>query len=104
MSTMTRVVICATVAAAVLLTGAGSANALAFNARASALERSWQADQSAGITAGELAEARAALRQVRNRHLGPLPYAIISGAILFDPFTSAEAREVAGARRHAEES
>src|SRR5256885_11554170 len=99
-----RVLLGTATAVALLLTSVGAADAAAFQSRASTLERSWQADQAAGISIDELASARAALSDLKSRHFGPLPYAIVSGAILFDPFTSAEAKAVAGARRHAEDS
>src|SRR5438309_1981532 len=82
----------------------GVADATAFNFRASALERGWLADESAGIPPAELAAARLSLHQLQARRVGPLPYAIFSGALLFDPFAGAEAQAVNGARRHAEDS
>jgi lipoprotein-anchoring transpeptidase ErfK/SrfK len=99
-----RVLLGAATAGALLLTSVGAADAAAFQSRASTLERTWQADQAAGISIDELAAARTALNDLKSRHFGPLPYAIVSGAILFDPFTSAEAKAVAGARKHAEDS
>lgn len=91
-------------AAAAVLT----ANVVAFEVRASALESQWQAAQAAGVPAADLAGPRASLAADRDRRLGPLPYAAVSGAAVSDPFRQPEAEAavgsaaaLAGARRRA---
>ncbi|HKF76081.1 MAG TPA: L,D-transpeptidase [Candidatus Dormibacteraeota bacterium] len=79
-------------AAAAVLT----ANLVGFEVRASALEGSWQAAQAAGVPAADLAGARASLAADRARRLGPLPYAVVSGAAVSDPFRQPEAAAAAG--------
>jgi lipoprotein-anchoring transpeptidase ErfK/SrfK len=92
------------------LAGFGAANAVSFNARAAALERSWSAAQAAGVSAQELAPARADLRALRERHVAFLPFSVFSGALLFDPFGEPEGlaarsldEAVASARQRAED-
>lgn len=84
------------VASATLLLGAfaclalGAADVAAFNWRAASLEHGWSADEASGVTAQQLAPARASLQSLRNRRLTFLPYSAFSGALLRDPFGAAE--------------
>jgi lipoprotein-anchoring transpeptidase ErfK/SrfK len=99
-----RVAASATLAALVVVVGLGAANAHAFDARAAAMERAWRADEAAGVPADQLASARAQLSALRTRHVGPLPYAAYSGAVLTDPFTGLDAQVRGTLRRHAADS
>jgi len=80
----------------VVLVGLGLADVAAFNARASALQRGWHADEAAGVTPAQLAPAFAQLQATRDRRVAFLPWSVFSLAVLLDPFTSAEARAAAG--------
>jgi lipoprotein-anchoring transpeptidase ErfK/SrfK len=73
-----------------VLVGLGAANVARFNARAAALEQSWSATQAAGVTATQLAPARASLRSLRDRRVVFLPYSAFSGALFSDPFGQPE--------------
>lgn len=96
-----RIAAAATLAATVLMVGFGAANAYAFDARAAAMERAWRADEAAGVPAARLAAARAGLQALRARHVGPLPYAAVSGAVVVDPFAALDAQVQATVRRYA---
>lgn len=92
------------------LVGLGVANVAAFDSRAASLERSWQADEAAGVTHEQLAAARASLRALRERRVAFLPYSSISGALFADPFGAAEtlaargnARALAAARQRSQD-
>jgi lipoprotein-anchoring transpeptidase ErfK/SrfK len=92
---MVLVLIRAAIGAVVLgpmaLIGLGAADVAAFNSRAAALEQSWRADQAAGVSAAQLAPARASLQSMRDRRIvAVLPFSVISGALLTDPFTTPE--------------
>ena len=87
-----RAAIGAIVLGPMTLIGLGVADVAAFNARAAALEQGWRADESAGVTAAELAPARATLQSLRDRRIaGVVPFSVFSGAALKDPFTTPEA-------------
>jgi lipoprotein-anchoring transpeptidase ErfK/SrfK len=73
-----------------VLIGLGTANVARFNARAAALEQSWSAAQAAGVTASQLAPARASLRTLQDRRVAFLPYSAFSGALFSDPFGQPE--------------
>jgi lipoprotein-anchoring transpeptidase ErfK/SrfK len=105
---MRRVVfLCAgALALVVLLAGC---DAGAFEVRTLALERSWQAWERAGVPASSLAPARDRLAQVESQRSGPIPYSVISAALVKDPLADAERlgqrahdHAVAAARERAE--
>ena len=77
-----------------------TANTVGFELRAFGLEQRWAADQAAGVPAADLADARAQLGAAQARRAGVLPYAVVSGAALVDPFSAAEA-SASGAYRSA---
>jgi lipoprotein-anchoring transpeptidase ErfK/SrfK len=93
---MLRPMIAAVVIGPLLLAGLGIANVARFNARADALERSWSAAESLGVTPAQLAPARASLRSIRDRHILFLPYSIFSDALLADPFGQPESLAASG--------
>jgi L,D-transpeptidase catalytic domain len=68
----------------------GTANAVGFEIRAFGLAQRWQADKAAGVPADQLAAARSQVAAERMRRVGPLPYPVVSGAALSDPFRQAE--------------
>lgn len=74
-------------AVAVLAVGAEAA---AFELRVRQLEQSWRGYEAAGVPSAQLATARAELQRLRDRHWGPLPYAVVSGAVLRDPLGRAK--------------
>jgi lipoprotein-anchoring transpeptidase ErfK/SrfK len=78
------------------LLGFGGANVAAFDSRAASLERSWRADEAAGVSHDQLAAARASLHALRQRRVAFLPYSIFSGAVFADPFGPAEALAARG--------
>ncbi len=86
-----RAAAAAVVLGSVTLLSLGIADIAAFNARAAALERRWQADESTGVAAEQLAPARAGLQAQRDRRVGFLPWSIFSGALFVDPFGAVEA-------------
>jgi lipoprotein-anchoring transpeptidase ErfK/SrfK len=108
---MFRAAIAAVVVVPMALIGFGAADVAAFNARAAALEQGWRADQAAGVSADQLAPARASLEALRDRRVaGLLPYSIFSGAVLTDPFVTPEqlaargqAQALAQARKRAQD-
>src|SRR5438105_3217531 len=81
------------------LLGLGVADVAAFNSRATSLEQSWRADESAGVSAADLAPARASLRDLRERRIASvIPYSAFSGALLTDPFRTPESQALARVR------
>src|SRR5215472_11255550 len=70
---------------------AATANAAVFALRARDLDQRWQAAQAAGVPAASLAEARRELAAEEARRAGLVPYAVVSGAALADPFAAPEA-------------
>lgn len=75
----------------VALIALGTADMSAFDARATSLEKSWQADEAAGVPHDQLAPARASLEALRDRRIaGLVPYALVSWAFLIDPFSRPE--------------
>jgi hypothetical protein len=70
---------------------AATANVAVFGMRAHELDQRWQAAEAAGVPAASLAEARRELADERARRAGLLPYAVVSGAALSDPFAAPEA-------------
>jgi len=70
---------------------AATANAAGFALRARDLDQRWQAAEAAGVPAASLTEARRELAAEEARRAGLLPYAIVSGAALTDPFVAPEA-------------
>src|SRR5437773_10721991 len=86
---MLRVVFVGAGTLAVLAMLAGC-DAGAFEVRTLALERSWQAWEAAGVPASSLGPARDRLAQVGSRRSGPIPYSVISAALVQDPFVDAE--------------
>jgi hypothetical protein len=58
--------------------------------RAGALERSWQAWEAVGVPAASLAPARERLAQVQSQRSGPIPYSVISAALVEDPLADVE--------------
>src|SRR5262249_6512937 len=91
-----RSAIAVLVAGPLLLAGLGVANVARFNARAAALEQSWSATQAAGVSATQLAPARASLTELKGRHVLFLPYSVFSGALFTDPFGQPEALAAQG--------
>jgi lipoprotein-anchoring transpeptidase ErfK/SrfK len=106
-----RAAIAAVALGPVALISVGVADVAAFNSRAANLERGWAADQAAGVSAEQLAPARASLQALRARRIGGLlPYSIVSGALVTDPFGTPEtlaargqARALAQARKRAQD-
>jgi lipoprotein-anchoring transpeptidase ErfK/SrfK len=86
-----RTAIAVLVLGPLVLVGLGVANVARFNERAAALERSWSADQTAGVTAAQLAPARQSLQHLRDQRILFLPYSVLSGALFTDPFGQPEA-------------
>jgi lipoprotein-anchoring transpeptidase ErfK/SrfK len=74
----------------VLVVGLAGCDAGAFQMRAGALERSWLTWQAAGVPASSLAPARERLAQVQSQRSGPIPYSVISAALVKDPLADAE--------------
>jgi len=70
---------------------AATVNTAGFELRAHDLNGRWRAAEAAGVPAASLAEARRELAAAQARRAGPLPYAVVSGAAVSDPFTAAEA-------------
>lgn len=68
-----------------------TANTVGFEVRAHKLDERWQAAQTDGVPAAELAIARSQLSAERRRHVGFLPYPALSGAAISDPFRQPEA-------------
>jgi len=85
-----RTAIAALVLGPLVLVGLGTANAARFDARARTLEQSLSAAQAAGVSAKQLAPARASLQSLRDRRVVFLPYSVFSGALFSDPFGQAE--------------
>jgi len=82
------------------LLGLGVADVAAFNSRATSLEQSWRADESAGVSAADLAPARASLRDLRERRIASvIPYSAFSGALLTDPFRTPESQAASAERQ-----
>jgi L,D-transpeptidase catalytic domain len=79
------------VAVAGLLLLGGAANSAGFAVRSAALEKTWRAEEAAGVTPTQLAAARAQLAAMRAQWVGPLPYPVISGAAFLDPLGQVEA-------------
>src|SRR5437879_2654835 len=77
--------------ALVVIATVGSLNSAAFEVRAAMLQRDWQAAEAAGVPAGRLTDARSELDAVRVQRVGPLPYSVLSGAAVSDPFRRSEA-------------
>ena len=77
--------------ALLLAVTAATANAAGFALRARDLDQRWQAAQAAGVPAASLAEARGELAAEEARRAGLVPYAVVSGAALADPFAAPEA-------------
>jgi lipoprotein-anchoring transpeptidase ErfK/SrfK len=77
--------------ALLLAVTAATANATAFAVRARDLDQRWQAAEAAGVPAASLAEARRELAAEEARRAGLVPYAVVSGAVVIDPFAAAEA-------------
>jgi lipoprotein-anchoring transpeptidase ErfK/SrfK len=100
MLVLIRAAIAAVVLGPVALISLGIADVAAFNSRATALEQGWAADQAAGVSADQLAPARASLQALRARRIaGLLPYSIFSGALVTDPFGTPEALAARGQAR-----
>jgi hypothetical protein len=76
----------------------GSFNAASFEVRAALLQRDWQAAQAAGVPAAGLSEARQELDAMRVQRAGPVPYSVLSGAAVSDPFQRPEASASAAYR------
>src|SRR5215472_2836866 len=70
---------------------AATANVAGFALRAQSLDQRWQAAEAAGVPAASLAEARRELAADEARRAGILPYAVVSGAAISDPFAAPEA-------------
>jgi lipoprotein-anchoring transpeptidase ErfK/SrfK len=90
------VMVCA--GAVTLLVVLAGCDAGAFQVRAAGLERSWSAWQAKGLPASSLAPARARLARIESGRSGPIPYPIISAALVEDPLASVERM---GERAHA---
>jgi L,D-transpeptidase catalytic domain len=70
---------------------AATADVAGFALRAHDLDQRLRAAEAAGVPAASLAEARRELAVEEARRTGPLPYAVVSGAALTDPFGGPEA-------------
>src|SRR5215831_17278365 len=70
---------------------AATANTAGFALRARDLDQRWQAAEAAGVPAASLAEARRELAAEEARRSGLVPYAVVSGAAVIDPFAAPEA-------------
>ena len=70
---------------------AATANATGFALRARDLDQRWQAAEAAGVPAASMAEARRELAAEEARRAGVVPYAVVSGAAVADPFAVPEA-------------
>ena len=86
-----------------------TADTVGFEVRAHDLDQRWHAAEAAGVPSDQLAAARRQLSAERDRRVGPLPYPVVSGAAVSDPFRQAEATGDAayraaleGTRRRAE--
>src|SRR6266545_1063025 len=77
---------------------AATANATGFALRAHGLEQRWDAAEAAGVPAASLEPARRELAAEQARRMGLLPYALVSGAAVSDPFTVPEAHADAAYR------
>src|SRR6266699_1707074 len=100
MLVLIRAAIAAVVLGPVALISLGIADVAAFNSRATALEQGWAADQASGVSADQLAPARASLPALRARRIaGLLPSSIFSGALVTDPFGTPEALAARGQAR-----
>src|SRR6266700_1434687 len=76
MLVLIRAAIAVVVLGPIALISVGIADVAAFNSREAALQQSWRADQAAGVSAEQLAPARASLQTLRDRRIaGLLPYA-----------------------------
>src|SRR5258708_2881676 len=75
-----------------------TANVSAFEVRILALEGAWHAAEAAGVPAGSLTEARREVAVEQGRRVGVLPYPVVSGAVLRDPFQHPEASADAAVR------
>jgi hypothetical protein len=73
------------------VTTAALADTAAFELRAHAVDQRLQAAQAAGVPSEQLQPARHELAAQRERRSGPIPYAVVSGAAVADPFQAAEA-------------
>jgi len=97
MLVLVRAAIAMVVLGPIALISVGIADVAAFNSRETALQQSWRADQAAGVTAEQLAPARASLQALHDRRVaGLLPYSIFSGAVFKDPFAAPEALAARG--------
>jgi lipoprotein-anchoring transpeptidase ErfK/SrfK len=74
----------------VLVVALAGCDAGAFQIRTGALERSWQTWEAAGVPAASLAPARERLTQVQAERSGPIPYSVISAALVEDPLADVE--------------
>jgi lipoprotein-anchoring transpeptidase ErfK/SrfK len=68
-----------------------TANATSFEIRAHRLDQRLNAEQAAGVPGADLNSVRAEISFDRARWVGPLPYPLVSGAAVSDPFKSTEA-------------
>lgn len=68
-----------------------TANAVGFEVRAHDLDQRWHAVEAAGVPADQLSPARRQVSEERRRRVGPLPYPVVSGAAISDPFRQPEA-------------
>jgi lipoprotein-anchoring transpeptidase ErfK/SrfK len=97
MLVLIRAAIAAVVLGPIALISVGIADVAAFNSREAALQQSWRADQAAGVSAEQLAPARASLQTLHDRRIaGMLPYSVFSGAVFKDPFAAPEALAARG--------
>src|SRR6266700_7462748 len=97
MLVLIRAAIAVVVLGPIALISVGIADVAAFNSRETALQQSWRADQAAGVTAEQLAPARASLQALHDRRVaGLLPYSIFSGAVFKNPFAAPEALAARG--------
>ncbi len=75
------------IAAATMVT----ANATSFEIRAHRIDQRLDAEQAAGVPGADLKSIRAKISSDRASRVGPVPYPLVSGAAVSDPFKSTEA-------------
>lgn len=76
--------------AAIVSSGCAGADAMAFDARARTVEQTLVRYVAEGVPSPNLDGVRAELQGLKARSSGPVPYAVVSGAAVRDPFLALE--------------
>jgi len=84
-----------TLAAIVVSSGCAGADALAFDARARGVEQTLVRYVADGVPSPSLDGIRVELQGLKARRSGPVPYAVVSGAAVRDPFLALEDQALA---------